>query len=513
MRRAVAANIAIVLAAMGCRDDHVVHKLMGALAVTVVNAGVHASAIDLTLRCDADSRDVGQPALDSTRIAASELPPGACRARVVARDSGGLPLRAGWFDGILIVGGQTTELKADLADAAQPGLPAHLCDGTSADQAVDRVLTCARCTQGLEAETDDDVRCPVIACDQYATYERRGGDGGGLACVKLSRADVTEKRCVSLGHCLEQSEAACDARSAVQESVVASLEASDLCHAIDGCAGAIAPTVSVFLDGARCGSHQWCQSGKCVCAPDCVGKVCGPDGCGATCGDCKVATEICTSDGRCAQNLGCADATREGFQSVADYPRIASCSGGWSVAGVTRDDLAPACSRQSGNNGPLQEGTGCSAADLCAQGWHVCLGRTEVGAKAGANGCRDSVPSGSPEKAMFFAVQQRSEGNNVCDDSSPGDNDVFGCGNLGIKLTVDKGCGVLTRTLASTVAGSCGYNEAEPPYGPWQCAGGATSDLHEGGIVTKSGCPNQSCTWDSKATANWDRGGVLCCLD
>jgi hypothetical protein len=72
---------------------------------------------------------------------------------------------------------------------------------------------------------------------------------------------------------------------------------------------------------------------------------------------------------------------------------------------------------------------------------------------------------------------------------------------------------VLTRALASTHPGTCGFNEAEPNLGPWQCLGGTQGDLHEGGLVTKQGCPNTSCSYSGVPVGNADKGGVLCCAD
>ena len=48
---------------------------------------------------------------------------------------------------------------------------------------------------------------------------------------------------------------------------------------------------------------------------------------------------------------GCSDGTREGFTDVAKFPRIAGCSGGFSVPGVLVT-LAPACARIAGNSSP-----------------------------------------------------------------------------------------------------------------------------------------------------------------
>jgi hypothetical protein len=72
---------------------------------------------------------------------------------------------------------------------------------------------------------------------------------------------------------------------------------------------------------------------------------------------------------------------------------------------------------------------------------------------------------------------------------------------------------VLTRALASTHANSCGFNEAEPTLGPWQCLGTADSHLREGALVSKAGCPALSCSAGGQTIGNSDKGGVLCCRD
>ncbi len=209
--------------------------------------------------------------------------------------------------------------------------------------------------------------------------------------------------------------------------------------------------------------------------------------------------------------VGCADGEREGYQDWSAYPSIAACSGAWEVGGVTRSDLAPSCSRGGGDDAGNSEGWGCSAADLCASGWHVCEGYSEVASKAGS--CDAAVPHGTPDKSLFFAVQQNSDNDSVCDNGSSSGNDVFGCGNLGTQLSSEKGCDPLNRVLASMNAGTCGYNEAEPSHGPWECDGGSDSHYHEGELVTKVGCPHHSCSYDGYAVGNSDKGGVLCCRD
>ena len=209
---------------------------------------------------------------------------------------------------------------------------------------------------------------------------------------------------------------------------------------------------------------------------------------------------------------GCADGQREGFVDQATYTHIAGCSGAWDHPGITPDTVVPACNRQGGDDGPHPEGDGCSSADLCAQGWHVCSTWHEVAAKS-PTGCAGATPPDAAPKSLFFAIRQPSANGSVCGEWGDGYNDVFGCGNLGNALPADKSCGPLDRVLASTVANSCGFNEAEPNLGPWQCLGDANSHLNEGATVTKKGCPNHGCSYDGQPVGNSDKGGVLCCRD
>jgi hypothetical protein len=320
---------------------------------------------------------------------------------------------------------------------------------------------------------DDDVRCGTIDCDGLDRHDLRGDNtaAGESTCVRVDYADRTQGRCTS-GQCRPANDAA--TCTAPAESTVAT---AGLCRTLADC-GSGNPSVLTSPDGTPCGGSNTCQGG--ACQPP-------------------------------ANNVGCADGTREGFQNQSTYPSIAGCSGGWSVPGITRANLVPTCSRASGNSGTNREGTGCSAADLCSTGWHVCNGKTEVAAKAPA-GCGDAVPAGTPDKALFFAVAQHSTSQTLCDDTT-NDNDVFGCGNLGSQVSAGQSCGPLNRALASTQANSCGYNEAEPNLGPWQCMGGTDSHLHEGSLVTKNGCPGTSCQYDGNPVGNADKGGVLCCKD
>ena len=210
--------------------------------------------------------------------------------------------------------------------------------------------------------------------------------------------------------------------------------------------------------------------------------------------------------------IGCADGAREGFLELDTWPQIAGCAGAWDQPGITPDAVVPTCGRQGGDDGGKSEGAGCSAPDLCAEQWHVCVTWEEVAAKS-PTGCAGAAPPDAKSKSLFFAIRQPSETGSVCGDWGDGFNDVFGCGNLGAGLGADKGCGPIDRVLASTQPDSCGFNEAEPNLGPWECYGGQDSHLNEGALVRKEGCPGTSCSYDGYPVGNSDKGGVLCCRD
>lgn len=211
-----------------------------------------------------------------------------------------------------------------------------------------------------------------------------------------------------------------------------------------------------------------------------------------------------------ASAVGCADGTREGFVSQSTYPNIAACAGAWSLPGISGAGVVPACGFNSGNSSSNPDGTGCSAADLCASGWHICRSHHEVTSNA-PGGCSDAAPGGNVSPGVFFAIAQHSHDNSVCNDTAGDDNDIFGCGNLGGGISSGQGCGPLTAALASEQPNTCGWNQAMPPIGPWQCSG--SNSLNEGDFVTKNGCPNHNCSYSGNPIGNSDDGGVLCCRD
>ena len=185
--------------------------------------------------------------------------------------------------------------------------------------------------------------------------------------------------------------------------------------------------------------------------------------------------------------IGCADGTREAFADQARFPAIAGCAGGWSVPGLlTERSLAPGCARAAGNDGSNATGVDCTVEDLCADGWHVCRGASELTLMGVA--CRDAgiAPATAGGGAMFFATRQRGTAPTGCSpEATTGSNNLHGCGNFG--RVEDPGCAPpLDRQIEHTV---CAANA------PWSCTD-PTSIMTEAMVATKPGS---------------GAGGVLCC--
>src|SRR5262249_50246185 len=183
-----------------------------------------------------------------------------------------------------------------------------------------------------------------------------------------------------------------------------------------------------------------------------------------------------------------------------NYPGIAGCSGGWSVPGVLTT-LAPTCGLVAGNGSPNPGGVGCSVADLCSPGFHVCTGPADVLAhsKTGCGGAANGP-------GLFFATRQSSNGCGVCAQGANMDpmvcdgascmagcaqttltaNDVFGCGSLG---DVASACGALDR-FSQNLCSALGP--------PWDCDDPPNSGYNEANVVKKLGSAG---------------GGVLCCAN
>ena len=186
-------------------------------------------------------------------------------------------------------------------------------------------------------------------------------------------------------------------------------------------------------------------------------------------------------EGACAGGEpGCADDSREGFADTGAYPAIAACQGAWSETGL-QGLTTPTCSHSAGNDGSNAVGTGCSASDLCAVGWHVCATLAEIEAATPA-GCGDATtPDADP---TFYLTGVSGTDGSTC--SSSGEDGAFGCGTGGVPLTSE--CGVLDRRLDRP----CALYDGDLA---WNCDGHRGSELR---FIRKLALPH---------------GGVLCCRD
>lgn len=180
---------------------------------------------------------------------------------------------------------------------------------------------------------------------------------------------------------------------------------------------------------------------------------------------------------------GCSDGTREGFRDSSMWPIIAGCAGGFSEPGVI-GSLKPACALRAGDNSSNPAGKGCSAADLCDVGWHVCSNGPDVRAHSPTGDCEGCVLAGEPR---FFLVAIGATPTGICTSDRTATNDLHGCGGLGEPGSPD--CPPLSRRM--------GFADCRATDGAWSC-GTASESLEEAAVVTKSG-PTL--------------GGVLCCKD
>jgi hypothetical protein len=186
------------------------------------------------------------------------------------------------------------------------------------------------------------------------------------------------------------------------------------------------------------------------------------------------------------QQMGCSDGSREGFLDASDkgWNRIAGCGGAWTIPGILKGvSLVPQCNRQSGNTGQNLLGVGCSAADLCAGGWHLCEAPGDVAASSPSD-CEGAVPA---DAEGFFAAVGGAAPIGACAVVLGYSNDVHGCGTFG-QPEVET-CFPLDRRLD--------FSDCAASDGLWQC--GAFADhFNEAARVVKLRPEN---------------GGVLCCRD
>ena len=226
-----------------------------------------------------------------------------------------------------------------------------------------------------------------------------------------------------------------------------------------------------------------------------------------------VVTDVAGDDGAAGVDIGCADGQREGFTDIDGAPNIAGCSGAWTIPGIhaanpgtapacavaTYDTVTPACGRTSGDDGPNPAGVGCNVQDLCAQGWHVCLGASDVGSHS-RTGCQGATNAADPPR--FFASRQSSTGcgscatgtQTGCDSGSCASgcaqtadtsNDFFGCGNFGASSPLTD-CSPLDR------------------FSHDECSGLSDSSWS---------CDSRYCEAYTVVKLDSTFGGVLCCRD
>jgi hypothetical protein len=165
------------------------------------------------------------------------------------------------------------------------------------------------------------------------------------------------------------------------------------------------------------------------------------------------------------------------MQNATIFKGVAGCSGAFDLPGMdTTSDAASPCHQQGGNDSVMfMTGNGCSAADLCASGWHVCRSYQEVLA-GGAGAC----PDAGAAVGYFYASAQTGGVN--CYANADKDNDVIGCGSTGQGTFPP--CAPFSASLSTQFT-----------FVPWNLGPAATQERTN---VTK---------------ALSGGGGVLCCHD
>ena len=221
---------------------------------------------------------------------------------------------------------------------------------------------------------------------------------------------------------------------------------------------------------------------------------------------------------------GCSDGSREGYLDLAGFPNIAGCGGAWTIPGIANfapafapacpslavnDTRTPACGRQAGDDSANPSGNDCNAEDLCAEGWHICLGVNDLkeATPTPTTGCNGAVPPGSGP--LWFATRQATNGCGRCADGTSvaascnsaactsgclntqsTTNDVYGCGNIGAPGS----CGGLGMTWTGNLCSSI-------------ASAGFTCNLPTS--ADNSGLCETYTLLHSKPKT----GGVLCCKD
>ena len=428
-------------------------------------------------------------------------------------------------------------------------LPKVECSGTCTDLGAMHWSDCGVCAEGY-ADADSDA---ANGCEAKVDGENPGGNSGenpecadpdekkcSGVCVDLGTLHWSDCGVCAVGYEDADGDAAngCEARVKLHDGrCVDATDCETLAHVatascvagkcqIDACAEGYAdcdgnPKTGCEMNGSsnfyRCGARGTCTDA--TESANYKGKACNL---GEECRDgaCKPVPEI----------VGCSDGTREGFLDLLKFNNLAACSGAWTVKGIHHNE-GPSCNRKSGNTGENQAGAGCNVEDLCATGWHVCLGRGDVATRSeyGCNGILDGMPQNEP---YLFITRTSSTGELNCDPDTVGVplnmNDIFGCGNFGCYATGNKcdplklsghnlcqalrekcGCSLQANgTVAcSNTSGHCNGNGIGHPIDYF----GALNHR----IYTPAwDCGNDNSGWyearDIVKTSN-DQGGVMCC--
>ena len=419
------------------------------------------------------------------------------------------------------------------------------CSGTCTDLGAMHWSDCGVCAEGYE-DADGDA---ANGCEAKVDGENPGENPecadpdekkSSGACVDLGAMHWSDCGVCALGYADADADVAngCEARVKLHDGrCVDATDCETLAHVatascvagkcqIDACAEGYAdcdgnPKTGCEMNGSsnfyRCGARGTCTDA--TESANYKGKACNL---GEECRDgaCKPVPEI----------VGCSDGTREGFLDLLKFNNLAACSGAWTVKGIHHNE-GPSCNRKSGNTGENQAGAGCNVEDLCATGWHVCLGRGDVATRSeyGCNGILDGMPQNEP---YLFITRTSSTGELNCDPDTVGVplnmNDIFGCGNFGCYATGNKcdplklsghnlcqalrekcGCSLQANgTVAcSNTSGHCNGNGIGHPIDYF----GALNHR----IYTPAwDCGNDNSGWyearDIVKTSN-DQGGVMCC--
>jgi hypothetical protein len=317
-----------------------------------------------------------------------------------------------------------------------------------------------------------DAVCEPIECQPDCQGKQCGSDGCEGSCGTCGQQELCEEgKCVCQPACADKEcgDDGCDGVcGACEEGAVC---VADLC-CTPGCEGKVCGDDGCGGDCGEC-EEGTCLEGSC-CIPQCEGKECGDNGCSGVCGVCP-GMSLC-EDGICTFDpafIGCSDGTREGFLALGAYPLIAACGGAWDVPGI--HNVVPACGRAAGNTGDNPMGQGCNVTDLCAEGWHVCLGKDDVLYRSEL-GCTEIMDNA--QSPAFFLTRTSSTGAFNCAPDVIGDpstvNDIFGCGDLGcpaneescepLQLGSHDGCKALKNE--PTTGCQCYFKGELPPTDP-----------------------------------------------